>query len=414
MELQKSCDDHEKILAEKDATIEDLNTRLTQQAKPCVVKMCNKDIFVAKLKQNAKGPTNGCEVSGCDRCDVDLMKCNMCGNLVCEECSGVKVGKLRPVMNSCRTLYFTCPTCDVQIREESDVNAFDVLRGKMEVLTEELGGYETANEKLTQQVKTLDEQKNSLQTLLDERENSLHETEAKLVSIEQGAARVDNDTRGTANIEELINRRFDNIDKSIDVMIEKKLAAVFPPITAGSSNSADTATSFAAVLTGNTTTTQISDIKSSRNAELIEKQEQEKRANNLIIHGVCEVTGDNSKDHDQNFIKSFLEAIEVDVVPKQILRLGNATPDKKRPVKLILNNGEEKEKIMSMLTKLKNADPNIRGISVREDYTIEERKLIKTMNDEARKRNADENVTHWKVRGTPKNGLKVVKVTTRN
>ena len=414
MELQKSCDDHEKILAEKDATIEDLNTRLTQQAKPCVVKMCNKDIFVAKLKQNAKGPTNGCEVSGCDRCDVDLMKCNMCGNLVCEECSGVKVGKLRPVMNSCRTLYFTCPTCDVQIREESDVNAFDVLRGKMEVLTEELGGYETANEKLTQQVKTLDEQKNSLQTLLDERENSLHETEAKLVSIEQGAARVDNDTRGTANIEELINRRFDNIDKSIDVMIEKKLAAVFPPITAGSSNSADTATSFAAVLTGNTTTTQISNIKSSRNAELIEKQEQEKRANNLIIHGVCEVTGDNSKDHDQNFIKSFLEAIEVDVVPKQILRLGNATPDKKRPVKLILNNGEEKEKIMSMLTKLKNADPNIRGISVREDYTIEERKLIKTMNDEARKRNADENVTHWKVRGTPKNGLKVVKVTTRN
>ena len=104
----------------------------------------------------------------------------------------------------------------------------------------------------------------------------------------------------------------------------------------------------------------------------------------------------------------------VDVVPKQILRLGNAAPDKKRPVKLILNNGEEKEKIMSMLTKLKNADPNIRGISVREDYTIEERKLIKTMNDEARKRNADENVTHWKVRGTPKNGLKVVKVTTRN
>ena len=58
MELQKSCDDHEKILAEKNATIEDLHTRLTQQAKPCVVKMCNKDIFVAKLKKNSKGPTN--------------------------------------------------------------------------------------------------------------------------------------------------------------------------------------------------------------------------------------------------------------------------------------------------------------------------------------------------------------------
>ena len=96
------------------------------------------------------------------------------------------------------------------------------------------------------------------------------------------------------------------------------------------------------------------------------------------------------------------------------MRLGNANPDKKRPVKVILNNIDDKEKIMSELNKLKNADPTIRRISVRDDYTLEERKLIQTMNEEAKKRNEAEKVTHWKVRGTPKNGLRVVKVTTRN
>ena len=68
---------------------------------------------------------------------------------------------------------------------------------------------------------------------------------------------------------------------------------------------------------------------------------------------------------------------------------------------------------MSSLNKLKNADEPIRGINVRDDYTIEERQLIKSMAEEAKRKNQNDNVTHWKVRGTPKNGLKVVKITTR-
>ena len=80
---------------------------------------------------------------------------------------------------------------------------------------------------------------------------------------------------------------------------------------------------------------------------------------------------------------------------------------------MTLKNSEDKEKIMSSLNKLKNANETLRSISVRDDYTIEERQLIKTMTEEAKRKNESENVTHWKVRGTPKNGLKVVKITTR-
>ena len=76
---------------------------------------------------------------------------------------------------------------------------------------------------------------------------------------------------------------------------------------------------------------------------------------------------------------------------------------------------EERENSLQELeTKLRNAEPLIGGISVRDDYTQEERNLIRTMTEEAKRKNEAENVTHWKVRGTPKNGLKVVKITTRN
>ena len=139
--------------------------------------------------------------------------------------------------------------------------------------------------------------------------------------------------------------------------------------------------------------------------------------NNIIIHGIREeTTGENanSQDSDRTFIKSFLEAIEVDIEPKQIIRIGNKTADKKRPVKVILKNSDDKEQVMAGLTKLKNATPDLRGISVCDDYTQEERKLIQTMHEEAKRRNEADNVTHWKVRGTPKNGLRVVKITTRN
>ena len=418
--------EYETIISEMEATLKEVRERL---GKPTVIKMTNEDIFVAKAKKGTKVVSSPqCTVSGCEKTNIDLIKCNMCGKLVCDDCSGVKVSKLRPVMNQCSTLYFTCKTCDTLVRDTNDVNVYDVLKGKVDTLTEELDNCEGENSKLAQQVKTLEDQHSSLQVLLEERESSLHESEAKLNSMEQTPAASINPTNGAANIEELINKRFDKIDESIDAMIERKLAGVLAIPTAGPSNDENAKKLFSAVVgASDSPVNHVTALKSSQNAELIEKQEQERRANNIIIHGISEVRSDdvsvseqktdengNSPDSDGNFIKSFLEAIEVDVAPKQIIRLGKKTPDNTRPVKVILKNAEDKEKIMSGLTKLKTAGPGLRGISVRDDYTQEERKLIKTMYEEAKRRNEADNVTHWKVRGTPKNGLRVVKITARN
>ena len=107
-------------------------------------------------------------------------------------------------------------------------------------------------------------------------------------------------------------------------------------------------------------------------------------------------------------VKSVAEKLMKSVTENQLLNEIIELKGQLNETNLKLEDCQEK------IHHLKNADTALRGISVRDDYTIEEPKLIRTMNEEAKKRNEAEKVTHWKVRGTPKNGLKVVKVTARN
>ena len=302
------------------------------------------------------------------------------------------------------------------IKDENDINVYDVLQGKVKTLTEELDAEERKNAKLIKEAKTMEDQQSSLQLILEERENTLQETEAKLVNLEQNAAEIVIPTTGGPNLEELISNRLDKIDQNIDALITKKLAGILP--TSSSTSNENAPKLFSAVVgPSSTTESHMTAMKTTRNAEILEKQEQEKRANNIIIYGVSEERTDPNltiKEHDQRFINDLFTAIEVNVVPKLTVRLGNQMQGQKRPVKVILSSPEDKAQIMSSLRKLKNADAPLRSISVRDDYTIEERQLIKSMQEEAKHCNEAENVTYWKVRGTPKNGLKVVKITTRN
>ena len=90
-------------------------------------------------------------------------------------------------MNQCKQLYITCSNCDLLIRDNSDVNAFDVLKGKLDAIDEELGNSEKENESLKHQVNTLTSHQTSLQSLLEEWETALQETEARIASMEQVA-----------------------------------------------------------------------------------------------------------------------------------------------------------------------------------------------------------------------------------
>ena len=108
-----------------------------------------------------------------------------------------------------------------------------------------------------------------------------------------------------------------------------------------------------------------------------------------------------------------METIGLTLLPKQIIRLGKPNENKKRPVKLVMSNAGDKDKIMSRLGNIKNADEVYRTLSITDDHTIEERELIKEWIKKAEQKNKEENTKDWKVRGTPKNGLCLVKITKR-
>lgn len=68
---------------------------------------------------------------------------------------------------------------------------------------------------------------------------------------------------------------------------------------------------------------------------------------------------------------------------------------------------------MSKLTNLKNAENKYKNLSITEDYTMEEQEEIKKWVEKAKERNQEEEKTSqyvWRVRGSPKNGLRLTKL----
>ena len=71
----------------------------------------------------------------------------------------------------------------------------------------------------------------------------------------------------------------------------------------------------------------------------------------------------------------------------------------------------EKGKVMSRLGRLKGADKVFKKISVTDDYTMEEREEIKRWVIMAKEKNMSGTTDYvWKVRGTPKEGLRLALV----
>ncbi|KAI8520956.1 hypothetical protein Bbelb_007100 [Branchiostoma belcheri] len=137
------------------------------------------------------------------------------------------------------------------------------------------------------------------------------------------------------------------------------------------------------------------------------EDEQEKRKHNLIIYNVEEADqSDTRKKQDREFVESLLKVhLEVDVKVKEMYRLGRK-PDtnqkRGRPLKITLENKEDRSIILNRLSKLKNAEDKIRRISVTADLSKDEREKIKELVQEAKNRTQQEVKGEWihVVRGT--------------
>ena len=159
-------------------------------------------------------------------------------------------------------------------------------------------------------------------------------------------------------------------------------------------------------------------IRTAQNLDKIIETERTKRENNIVIHGVLE-NSDNeteSKKADEEFVNSLISILGSNVAPQSITRLGKldgTVSDKRRPLRLCMKNNKDKEQIMLRLSNLKNAEQKFKRISVKDDYTVEERDEIRRYQRLVDEKNKSENTTNWKLRGNPKNGLRIVKIQNR-
>ena len=93
------------------------------------------------------------------------------------------------------------------------------------------------------------------------------------------------------------------------------------------------------------------------------------------------------------------------------MRIGKSFAEKKvpRPIKVIFADKNDKDAMMRNLGKLKNT--KYENISVTDDYTYEERELLRKWRNLAKERNSKQQEQDyiWKLRGTPRSGLRLIK-----
>ena len=86
-----------------------------------------------------------------------------------------------------------------------------------------------------------------------------------------------------------------------------------------------------------------------------------------------------------------------------------------RPIKVVMSSVQEKEVVMKNLNRLKNAADKFRKLSIKDDYTREEREEIKTWVAKAKDKNEqnEDSTFIWRVCGCPKNGLRLQRMEKR-
>ena len=122
--------------------------------------------------------------------------------------------------------------------------------------------------------------------------------------------------------------------------------------------------------------------REAQNDQLAVENDKRSRSNNLVLHGVAELIncdGYQAKQHDDEFIKTLIATLGLNVTHKHDHRLGKRDPandQSKRPMKLVMLNEDDKDRILDNLKTLKGNE-TYKGISVTSDHTIQERNLIK-------------------------------------
>ena len=129
---------------------------------------------------------------------------------------------------------------------------------------------------------------------------------------------------------------------------------------------------------------------------------------NVIIHGIKE----ENTESDRTTVEDLFNTVGIEYAPTTSAtdRLGSKSSERTRPIRICMKTQEAKSSFMTSLGKLKDGPDTFKKISVTDDYTQEERKEIKRWIEEAKARSRNECDYVWKVRGSPNNNLRLIRM----
>ena len=361
-EMEEMKKNYEKIIAEKDELLSKQSSEINEERLCYGLHKITSEENIVRLKPKSKkakttseGETLSCEYGECGSKNVDLILCNMCNKWVCEDCNDVQVAKLKPILNRCKTIHFLCKKCDEKIGSKPTVE-------------------------------------------------------------DESAGQPPKDTDLLTSLKAILDKKVTQMESKIEKVIDKKLGDKLNAITTREENGDENdtgqgstiATSYAKVLEVPAEVRKV--LQEVKNDEKVEKSEQEKRSQNFIIHGAEEI-GENSEEiqsNDNQYIKDILKKLSVKAEAKSVTRLGQPNEKKMRVLKVVMKTEAEKDSVMANLRKLKGTEEEFGKISVTRDYTSSERDQIKEYTTKAAKQNEEDPTRVYKVRGDPKNGLKII------
>ena len=132
---------------------------------------------------------------------------------------------------------------------------------------------------------------------------------------------------------------------------------------------------------------------------LEDKKEEEDRKNNLVVFNVEESDSrDGEKEHDIGELKAILQEVcpeeNLDLEKRKIVRLGQRKPPsasngnakpKPRPIKIILDDGETRNRVLRQARRLKDST-KYKKIGLAADKTFKEREADKALRAELKRR----------------------------
>ena len=329
--------------------------------------------------------------------DNDFLKCDKCARKVHYRCTRLPAYQIQLFISSTTKQYqFQCEKCVtveqkllelVPNRERSHPSL--KTEREMESLRRDIKGCENV-------IKQKVEKENELKKIITNKDADLADIKNKMQN-----------NPGYHTLEYIE----DKFEKKLESFREHMTKAIKEEWTIVAKSYADTAKSNAQIDPAVVQTPECLKkvIKNAREEELAEENERKRRSKNLVLHGVNE----NEKDV-RSWAVDLVKDLHVSVNIKKVSRIGIEREEKKRPILFEFESEDDKDKLFSNLGALKDIE-KYKNLSIMEDLTTDQRRAIKELSEEAKKKNSDnESEQHvWRVRGSSKNGFFIKKIKKR-